>query len=328
MKENFKLGLILLIITSIAGFALGLANNATAEAIAQNSKINKDDLKLILPNADSIKTSDLEPTGIVKEILEAYNGSELAGYVLKVAPKGFHGEIDMMVAIDNDGKQTGIKVISQSETPGVGSKIELPDFQEKFRDKNTDKLIKVVKTAPSNPNEVEGISGATISSNAVATGANEAIKFYKANIKGEAAEEDNKTINLKALKIEGDKLGEEESLKDNSVIAVNKVMKGDQLVGYVITSSSIGIYEGDIKVATAIDINKKVITGIQVLEQNETSGIGDIILEEDFTGRFSNKSTDEGKVSVDTVSGATISTKAVIEAVTKVLTYFNSNLKG
>lgn len=326
MKENIKLGLILLIITSIAGLTLGLANNATAESIAQNSKINKEDLKVILPGADTIKDSPKEPSGIVKQILEAYNGSELVGYVLKVTPKGFHGDIDMMVAIDKDGKQTGIKVIAQSETPGVGSKIEQPIFQDKFKDKATDKPLKVVKTSAAQPNEVEGISGATISSNAVATGANEAIKFYKTNIKGETAE-DNKTINLKALKIDGDKLGEAEALKNDTVIAVNKVMKGDKVSGYVITSKGKGAYS-DLTVATAIDMNKKVVTGIQVLDHNETPGIGDLVIEEDFTSRFSNKSTEEDKVSVEAISGSTLSSKGVMEAVNKALEYFKSNLKG
>ncbi len=326
MKENIKLGLILLIITSIAGLTLGLANNATAESIAQNSKINKEDLKVILPGADTIKDSPKEPSGIVKQILEAYNGSELVGYVLKVTPKGFHGDIDMMVAINKEGKQTGIKVIAQSETPGVGSKIEQPIFQDKFKDKAIDKPLKVVKTSAAQPNEVEGISGATISSNAVATGANEAIKFYKTNIKGEAAEEDNKTINLKALKIDGDKLGEAEALKNDTVIAVNKVMKGDKVSGYVITAKGKGAYS-DLTVATAIDIDKKVVTGIQVLDHNETPGIGDVVIEEDFTSRFSNKSA-EDKVSVEAISGSTLSSKGVMEAVNKALEYFKSNLKG
>lgn len=184
MKENIKLGLILLIITSIAGFSLGLANNVTEAAIAANSKIYKEDLNAILPSADSIKDSSKKPVGDVKEVLDAYKGSQLVGHVIKVTAKGFHGDIDIFVAINKDGRETGIKIMSQVETPGVGSKIGEAGFQNSFKDKDTNAPLTLVKVPTTKSNEVEGVSGATISSKAVLSGVNEAIEFYKTNIKG------------------------------------------------------------------------------------------------------------------------------------------------
>lgn len=327
MKENIRLGVILLIITFISGFILGIANNSTADAIAQNSKINTEDLKVLLSSADSVKDSPIKPAGTISEVLEVYSGSDLAGYVIKTTGKGFHGDIDMMVAIDKDGKIAGIKILADVETPGVGAKIENPEFQAKFKDKPTDDSLKVVKTKASAANEVEGISGATISSNAVTAAVNDVVKFYKANVKGEAAIDAKTTIDLKALNIDGDKISEAEALKDDSVVAVNKVMKGENLVGYVITSKAQGM-DADITVAAAIDINKKTITGIQILDQKETEGVGTQIIEKSFTDEFANKSALENKVSVDAISGATVSSDGVMEAVGKALTYFNSKLKG
>ena len=103
MKENFKLGGILLIITMIAGLLLGFANDLTREAIIENSKISKEDLNYIMPEAEKIQDSsiELDSEGNIKEIYEAVNGSDVIGYVLKVTSKGFHGAIDFVVGISN-----------------------------------------------------------------------------------------------------------------------------------------------------------------------------------------------------------------------------------
>ena len=60
MKENFKLGGILLIITMIAGIVLGFANDLTKEAIIENSKVSKEDLSYIMPEAQGIQDMDME----------------------------------------------------------------------------------------------------------------------------------------------------------------------------------------------------------------------------------------------------------------------------
>lgn len=187
MKENFKLGGTLLIITAIAGLLLGFANSLTKEAILENSKISKEDLKVVLPVADSIRdmTIEIEEESTVKEVYEAVNGEELVGYVLKVSSKGFHGAIDFVVAISNDDKISGIKVLSHSETPGLGAKIEEEKFTSRFTSKNTSEYLEAVKTTPSKENEVEAISGATTSSKASVNAVNDAISFYNEKIKGE-----------------------------------------------------------------------------------------------------------------------------------------------
>ncbi|WP_326512804.1 RnfABCDGE type electron transport complex subunit G [Clostridium intestinale] len=193
MKENFKLGIILAIITSIAGVLLGLANGVTKDAIAENSKLNKEDLALIMPLATSVEETDKELEGNILEILEGKNGSEEVGYLFKVNTKGFHGPVDLMIGISNEGKTTGLKVISHSETPGLGAKIDEDKFKERFKNVPIDKGISMVKTTPTSENEVEGVTGATISSKAVGTAVNEAINYYRVNIQGEAPIDENGT---------------------------------------------------------------------------------------------------------------------------------------
>ncbi|MPQ44179.1 RnfABCDGE type electron transport complex subunit G [Clostridium tarantellae] len=186
MKENLKLGFKLFIITAVAGLFLGIANELTKDIIVENSKLKKEDLKYILPEAESIKDYGYVATedSIVKEVFEAIGTDEIKGYVIKVAPKGFNGSLDMVVGIEKNGAVGGIKILSQSETPGLGAKIEEENFQDKFKGLSTKDGIRIVKTIPNNNNEIQCITGATISSNAVNTGVNEAINFYKKNILG------------------------------------------------------------------------------------------------------------------------------------------------
>lgn len=195
MKENFKLGGILLIITMIAGLLLGFANDLTKEAIIENSKISKEDLKYIMPEAEKIQDSsiELDAEGNIKEIYEAVNGSDVIGYVLKVTSKGFHGAIDFVVGISNEDTVTGIKVLSHSETPGLGAKISEEKFTERFKNKPATDYLEVVKVTPNKDNEVEAISGATTSSKASVNAVNEAITFYLEKIKGEVVEPKEET---------------------------------------------------------------------------------------------------------------------------------------
>lgn len=185
MKENFKLGAILLLITSIAGLLLGVANDLTKDAILENSKLNKEDLKIILPAAESIEETDLQGNETITEIYKAKNGSEEVGYVFKVTTKGFHGPVDLVVAISNEDIITGIKVMTHTETPGLGARIVDEEFRSKFNNLSITDDIEMVKTPPTKENEVEAITGATVSSKAVGAAVTDALRFYKETIKGE-----------------------------------------------------------------------------------------------------------------------------------------------
>ncbi len=190
MKRNFKLGGILLIITMISGLLLGFANDLTKEAILENSKISKEDLNYIMPSAEKIQdtTIEIDDESGIKEIYEAVNGNDVIGYVMKVTSKGFHGAVDFVVGISKEDKVTGMKVLSHSETPGLGAKISEDKFTERFKDKPATGYLEVVKVTPNKDTEVEALSGATTSSKASVNAVNEAITFYLEKIKGETVE--------------------------------------------------------------------------------------------------------------------------------------------
>lgn len=189
MKNNLRLGGILLFICIISGALLSVVNNLTKEAIIENSKINKNDLAYIIEEAEKINDYEIElaEDSAIKEVYEALKGDEIIGYVFKVTTKGFHGGVDFVVAIKED-TLTGIKVLSHSETPGLGAKISETEFTDKFKNLPIENFVELVKTAKAKENEVEAVSGATKSSTAAVNAANEAITFYLKEFKGQNVE--------------------------------------------------------------------------------------------------------------------------------------------
>lgn len=188
MKENLKLGFILLIVTAVAGLFLGGAYTITKEPIEKQAALEKSQaMKEILPSADSFEVmEDIKlPEGTaIKEVNKALKGSETAGYAIKVTPKGFGGLIDMMVGITVDGKIGGIKILSHGETPGLGANATDISFYGQYRDRGTETKLEVVKTVPSKDNQIEAITGATITSRGITNGANEAIDYFTSSLKG------------------------------------------------------------------------------------------------------------------------------------------------
>lgn len=185
MKENFKLGGILLIITAIAGLLLGAAHSITLEPIAKQEQMTKAAaMRETLPKAQEFKVKEVSLDGIIKEVNEGTSSGKTSGFAIKVAPKGYGGAVELMVGISTEGKVEGIKVLSHSETPGLGANAPQPKFSGQFSGKPINKELVVVKKSPSADNEIEAITGATITSKAVTNGVNEAVKFYNTKLKG------------------------------------------------------------------------------------------------------------------------------------------------
>ena len=74
--------------------------------------------------------------------------------------------------ITPEGNLTGIAIMKQSETPGIGSRVTEPAFTDQFK-----------KVTVDNPTAVDGVSGASYSTKGVFAAVDEAVKFYKDNKK-------------------------------------------------------------------------------------------------------------------------------------------------
>ena len=189
-KDMFKLGLNLLIISAIAALLLAFTNNVTASTIAQrNEQANAEARKLVLESAQDfeqvkdVKTDNSKGVE-VSDIYEAKDASgNTVGYTLKVLPSGYGGTIELMVGIDSaKGQVSGINVVSNSETAGLGAKSTDPEFSDQYKGKPLEELS-VLKNGTPGDTEIKAISGATITSTAVTNGVDAAIEVYNNSLK-------------------------------------------------------------------------------------------------------------------------------------------------
>ena len=189
-KDMFKLGLNLLIISAVAALLLALTNSVTASTIAQrNEQANAEARKLVLESAQDfeevkdVKTDNSKGVK-VSEIYEAKDASgKTVGYTLKVLPSGYGGTIELMVGIDSaKGQVSGINVVSNSETAGLGAKSTDPEFSDQYKGKPLEELS-VLKNGTPGDTEIKAISGATITSTAVTNGVDAAIEVYNNSLK-------------------------------------------------------------------------------------------------------------------------------------------------
>jgi electron transport complex protein RnfG len=169
-------------VTVITGLILGVVHDITLEPIRlTQERLKAEALRGVLPYAEEFKTmqiaEDADP--IIKDIQEALSGEKTVGYCITVTPRGYGGTIELVAGIRGDGKLEAIRILNQSETPGLGAKSVLPNFYEQFKD--SDKIT-VVKTEPVSPGEIQAISGATITSSGVAGGVNVALEYWRSHL--------------------------------------------------------------------------------------------------------------------------------------------------
>ncbi len=186
MNKTIKLGLILLAFTAIAAGILGLLHQTTKEIIADvKVQANNEARKEVLPEGTEFKELDKaeleKATGgseLVEEIYEGLDNGNVVGYTIKTVVSGYSGPVVIMTGIDTEGIISGMKVVSNTETPGLGANSSNPEFQDQYSKKPAQGEIVVVKAAPTDT-QIQALTGATITSKAVTTGVNEAIKAYE-----------------------------------------------------------------------------------------------------------------------------------------------------
>ncbi len=172
MRDMIKPSLSLFVICLVTAFCLAFVNNMTKEPIIRRMEMDAEEKrKQVLSQAESFEKLEgweaQDESGIIKEVYAAYIGEELAGYVFSAAPKGFGGEIAVTVGVDSESAISGVRIGDNQETPGLGSKTADEKFTEQYIGKDISKEIKIVKRPVSADDEVQAVSGATISTRAV-----------------------------------------------------------------------------------------------------------------------------------------------------------------
>ena len=281
MNKKLPAWIVLTVICLVAALALAFTYNGTKDRIAQQEEAKTVAVRqALLPAAASFEAVDGS---------EVYRGVDAngaaVGYVTVNTVKGFGGDVEISVAVDPEGVIQGISVggANFKETAGLGAKSKEPAFTEQFAGKTAPVALK------KNGGEIDAITAATITSNAVVKGVNDAMTAL--------AKQAGFTIEQAAVEEKG-----------NGRYATEK--QG---------------FAGPVYVELALDGEGK-ITEIAIGDDrfSESNNYGAKAREEAFYGQYIGKT---GQLTlgqdIDAISGATITSTAVNDAVNLILLYVN-----
>ena len=172
-NENpLVLSAVLLVISVVVALLLAFTNSVTVDKIEQNTlQEQKLARQEVLPQALSFDDLNYQK-GNVMAVFEGKREIDSVGWCVNVTPSGYGGEIDIIVGIAPDMTVSGIKIVSNSETAGLGAKCTDESFSGQFDGKQAP--LSVIKNGTPKDNEIVAITGATITSSAVTRGVNEA----------------------------------------------------------------------------------------------------------------------------------------------------------
>ena len=158
MKYYLRITLPLLTICTVVAVLLAAVNIATRDTIARNAQREKEAAIASLYPDFSAVTEDKRayPAG-VHTVYRVCDGDRQLGYAVSLESRGFGGMVQMMIGITQTGTVSGIRVLSHSETPGLGSRALEQGYLASFH-------------GLAAGGTVDGISGATFSSKAVKNG--------------------------------------------------------------------------------------------------------------------------------------------------------------
>ena len=315
MKKNstwndlLKPVVVLTVICAVVSAALAGVNSITAPIIAEAAAKAADAARYeLLPEADGFEKIEVEVEGVT----EMYKATNDKGYVISAQGNGYggNGSVKLMIAYDNEGTITNIKVIDCSgETPGIGDKIvSEPWYMEQYIGLNGE--------AKKGEN-VDLISGTTISSGAALNAVNAAYKAFSEKALG---------VVIVELTFE-----EEVALYFGNMVAT-EVAHEDVLEAYTSDKGLVLVTEGKgngiigdehqsglmLKAYTSFD-EAGVITGVMFDVSSETPGLGDKIAEPDFINKFIGATDDSG---ADIIANCTYSSKGAKQAVNKAAAAF------
>ena len=264
---------------------------------------------------DAISGATISSQAAVDAVNSALSAPASAGAeVVEVTAKGFVSDVTVSLTVENGAIAT-FSVDASGETAGLGQRAMEDDFTSQF----------IGKSAPLTLGDgIDAISGATITSTAVVDAANDALS----SIAGSAetadpgvvvAQDDNTTVSVKndgtaSVSVNEGYTGTSTVTlnAENGKITTGSIGAVEAPKGEEMTATAKG-FGGDVTVKATID--NGTITALTVETPDETAGLGQKCSDAEFTAQFIGKAipVELGK-DVDAVSGATITSAAVVDA--------------
>ena len=295
----------LAIVCVIVGGLLGFVNAITAGPIAQRAaEAAEAARRSVFTEADSFEPLELAADSGVDNCYAAMKDGQLIGYVVQTTVSGFGGPIEVQTGLDLDTVVTGISVggAKFSETPGLGSRTKDPEFQAQFAG----------VTIPAKPGDnVDAVTGATVSSGAVCSAVNKAGYFVRDLINPPA--EDNRPEDLQ---FGGVLPGATTKQQETAPAGVDELYTSDAGVVVYVTGDG---RNGPVQVQVGVGHSGQV-AGVYIdpAKHKETEGMGDLVEEQYFWGQFIGyPGAFAVGENVDAVTGATITSKTVVDCVNR-----------
>ena len=199
MREMLKNAGILLAITVIAGFVLGAVYQITKGPIAQAEAAaameaykevfaDASDFTEIEVNAGALAAGGITGSDINKVLEAKATDGSVLGYVFVITNhEGYAGDIQFTLGVSVDGTTNGISILAISETPGLGMEAENV-LKPQFAGKKAAQF-NYTKSGAVSEDQIDAISGATITTNAVTNGVNAGLYYFQNVLGGGMANE-------------------------------------------------------------------------------------------------------------------------------------------
>ena len=194
-KSIIKDALILCLITLVAGFLLGVVHDITLQPIAAaNEAAQQDAYRAVIEDAEEfVELPGFDAEEATQAAVEAGYTDDtvdscvqavdadgnLLGYVINATdPSSYGGDVTLSLGVRLDGTVNGYSITVINDTAGLGMKAAEEDYASQYAGKQVEEFT-VTKTGATADNEIDAISGATITSDAVTRAVNSGLAYYR-----------------------------------------------------------------------------------------------------------------------------------------------------
>lgn len=196
MKKILKDTLALTVITVVIGLLLGIVYEVTKEPIAkQEEKAKMEACAEVFPDAAIFESIDItQDSEAFQSLLDAsgykaqsvdeisyaldQDGNRIGLVLIVTSSEGYGGDIQFSMGVSEDGTLKGISFLGISETAGLGMRADTEEFKKQFKDRNVESFV-YTKNGASAEYEIDALSGATITTNAVTNGVNAGLCVFQ-----------------------------------------------------------------------------------------------------------------------------------------------------
>jgi len=343
VREIVRYGTVLGLICAISALVLSATYNLTRARVeeAQAQAFQEALAQVLLGEHEFIPVENLADKlgGRFNSVKEAYiaAGPQFNGLAVRVSQRGYAGQIEAVVGILPSGEISGVRIMQQSETPGLGGEIVRERFLGQFVGASDIDSLQVKQDGGS----IDAVTGATISSRVVVAEVRDALQVFRLlRDQGlfdelSASPGGSERYSVFAEVLPGQYEFEAiENLSERLTESVKSVKEAFVAVGHgpvgLVVKAGVDGYAGPIEVVVGIAAPTGEISGVRVVSQSETPGFGTEVAEAEFLDQFVGLSNAEsvrvkqdGGV-IDAVTRATVSSRAVATAVRDALLAFES----